>query len=75
MPELATPDPYGTPTEPDTLEIRRLLPGLSERVWGYLTESELRWHAHLDMLVACASSTKPAPFWDGFSRLLHGYDR
>ena len=42
MAAFATPDPYGTLTEPDTLEIRRLVPGPIERVWTYLTESELR---------------------------------
>ena len=29
-------------TEPSTLRIQRLLPGPIERVWAYLTESELR---------------------------------
>jgi uncharacterized protein YndB with AHSA1/START domain len=33
---------YGALTEPTTLEIQRLLPGPIERVWAYLTESELR---------------------------------
>jgi len=42
MAAVATPDPYGVLTETDTLEIRRLLPGPIERVWTYLTESELR---------------------------------
>ncbi len=27
------------------------------------------WHMHLDILVARASGTAPAPFWDGWSRL------
>ena len=31
MAAVATPNPYGAPTEPDTLEIRRLLPGPIER--------------------------------------------
>ncbi|WP_119303673.1 SRPBCC family protein [Dongia deserti] len=173
MAEFATPDPYGVLTEADTLEIRRLLPGPIERVWTYLTESELRrqwlaaghmelkvgapvafvwrndeltdppgqrpagfgdehrmqsriteldpprklaivwegsgdvsfelepkgdkvlltvihrrlpnrvsllnhgagWHMHLDLLVARVSGVEPAPFWDGFSRLLQEYDR
>jgi uncharacterized protein YndB with AHSA1/START domain len=173
MAAFATPDPYGALTQPDTLEIRRLLPGPIERVWTYLTESELRrqwlaagpmelkvgapvelvwrndeltdppgqrpsgfgdehrmqsriteldpprklaiawagsgdvsfeleskgdkvllvvihrrlpnrasllnhaagWHKHLDLLIARATGTKPAPFWDGFSRLLQEYDR
>ena len=37
-----TPDSYGVLTEPSTLKIQRLLPGPIERVWAYLTESELR---------------------------------
>ena len=36
------PDPYGVLTEPATLLIQRLLPGPIERVWAYLTESDLR---------------------------------
>jgi uncharacterized protein YndB with AHSA1/START domain len=36
------PDAYGTLVEPATLRIQRLLPGPVERVWAYLTESELR---------------------------------
>jgi uncharacterized protein YndB with AHSA1/START domain len=39
---LASPDIYGVLTEPATLKIERLLPGPIERVWAYLTESELR---------------------------------
>lgn len=42
MSERATPDPYGVLTEPATLKVQRLLPGPIERVWAYLTESELR---------------------------------
>ncbi|MDB5822686.1 MAG: hypothetical protein JWR21_1390 [Herminiimonas sp.] len=49
------PDPYGVLTEPTTLEIRRVLPGPVERVWAYLTDSELRrqWLAagHMEMKV------------------------
>jgi uncharacterized protein YndB with AHSA1/START domain len=33
---------YGMLTEPATLKIERLLPGPVERVWAYLTESDLR---------------------------------
>lgn len=33
---------YGTISEPATLTIQRLLPGPIERVWAYLTESDLR---------------------------------
>lgn len=39
---LTAPDAYGVLTEPATLKIQRLLPGPIERVWAYLTESELR---------------------------------
>lgn len=42
MTELATLDAYGVLTEPMTLQIQRLLPGPVDRVWAYLTESELR---------------------------------
>jgi uncharacterized protein YndB with AHSA1/START domain len=42
MNEHATPDAYGALTEPATLKIQRLLPGPIERVWAYLTESDLR---------------------------------
>lgn len=33
------------------------------------------WHMHLDILVARVSGAKPAPFWDGWSRLRAEYDR
>ena len=51
MTELATAQPYGVLIEPATLKIERLLPGPIERVWGYLTESELRrqWFASGEM--------------------------
>jgi len=42
MTDAATLDPYGLLTEPATLKIERLLPGPVERVWAYLTQSELR---------------------------------
>jgi uncharacterized protein YndB with AHSA1/START domain len=42
MNELANLDAYGVLTEPATLKIQRLLPGPIERVWAYLTESDLR---------------------------------
>jgi uncharacterized protein YndB with AHSA1/START domain len=42
MSELVTLDAYGELTEPATLKIQRLLPGPVERVWAYLTESDLR---------------------------------
>lgn len=43
MNDLATtPDVYGVLTEPTTLKIQRRLPGPIERVWAYLTDSDLR---------------------------------
>jgi len=42
MNEFAAPDAYGVLTEPATLKVQRLLPGPIERVWAYLTESDLR---------------------------------
>jgi uncharacterized protein YndB with AHSA1/START domain len=173
MKESPTPPAFGTLIEPTTLKIQRLLPGPVERIWAYLTDSELRrkwlaagamemkvgtpfelvwrndelsdppgkrpegfaeehrmqsriteldppnkisftwsgsgdvsfeleprgdkvlltvihrrlpsratmlrvgpgWHSHLDILVACATGAKPAPFWDGWIRLQREYDR
>ena len=164
---------YGVLTEPATLTIERLLPGPAERIWGYITDPELRrqwlaagpmgseagspfeltwrngelsdppgarpegfpeqhsmqsritelepmrklsiawnnsgdvtfelepkgkgvlltvihrrlpdrammtkvgagWHMHLDTLVARASGTAPAPFWEGWIRLQKEYDQ
>ena len=42
MTDVATLNAYGVLTEPATFKIQRLLPGPIERVWAYLTESELR---------------------------------
>jgi uncharacterized protein YndB with AHSA1/START domain len=42
MTEATTLDAYGVQTEPATVRIQRLLPGPIERVWAYLTESDLR---------------------------------
>jgi uncharacterized protein YndB with AHSA1/START domain len=42
MNELTTLEAYGVLTEPATLKIQRLLPGPIERVWAYITESDLR---------------------------------
>jgi uncharacterized protein YndB with AHSA1/START domain len=42
MTELRTLDAYGVLTEPATLKIQRLLPGPVERIWAYLTQSDLR---------------------------------
>jgi uncharacterized protein YndB with AHSA1/START domain len=51
MNHVATLDAYGVVTEPATLTIERLLPGPIDRVWAYLTQSELRrqWFAAGDM--------------------------
>jgi uncharacterized protein YndB with AHSA1/START domain len=50
MNDLAAPDAFGV-IEDATLTIQRLLPGPIERVWAYLTESDLRrqWMASGDM--------------------------
>lgn len=40
--KITAPEAYGVLTEPATLKIQRLLPGPIERVWAYLTESEMR---------------------------------
>jgi uncharacterized protein YndB with AHSA1/START domain len=42
MTDLASVDAYGVLTEPATLKIQRVLPGPIERVWAYLTDSDLR---------------------------------
>jgi uncharacterized protein YndB with AHSA1/START domain len=42
MTNLATLDAYGALIEPAALKLERLLPGPIERVWAYLTESDLR---------------------------------
>jgi uncharacterized protein YndB with AHSA1/START domain len=42
MTPTATIDAYGTLIEPATLRIQRRLPAPAERVWAYLTESDLR---------------------------------
>jgi uncharacterized protein YndB with AHSA1/START domain len=51
MNDVATPSAYGTLTEPATLKIERLLPGPMDRIWDYLTKSDLRrkWLAAGDM--------------------------
>lgn len=51
MTEHALANGYGELIEPATLKIERLLPGPIERIWAYLTESELRrqWLAAGDM--------------------------
>jgi len=42
MNAAATRHAYGTLIEPTTLKIQRLLPGPIERVWAYLTDSDMR---------------------------------
>lgn len=42
MNDLSPAQDYGLLSEPLTLTLHRLLPGPIERVWAYLTESELR---------------------------------
>ena len=51
MSKVATLEAYGELIEPATLKIQRLLPGPIERVWAYLTQSDLRrqWLAAGDM--------------------------
>jgi uncharacterized protein YndB with AHSA1/START domain len=58
MTEVAAPDSYGTLIEPATLKIERLLPGPIERVWAYLTQSDLRrqWLASGEMKPEVGSS-------------------
>lgn len=42
MTDLATMDAYGALIKPATLKIERMLPGPVERIWAYLTDSDLR---------------------------------
>jgi uncharacterized protein YndB with AHSA1/START domain len=42
MTDTATIDAYGAVTAPATLTIQRILPGPVERVWSYLTDSDMR---------------------------------
>jgi uncharacterized protein YndB with AHSA1/START domain len=58
MSKPPTPDAYGELIEPATLKIQRLLPGPIERVWAYLTQSELRrqWLAVGDMEMKVGAS-------------------
>lgn len=51
MSETATRNAYGELIDPVSVRIERLLPGPVERVWAYLTESDLRaqWLARGDM--------------------------
>lgn len=49
---------YGTVTAPATLTMERVLPGPIERIWSYLTESDLRrqWLASGEMELKAGSS-------------------
>ena len=60
MTDTATLDAYGILTEPATLTLQRLLPGPIERVWSYLTESDLRrqWLAAGDMEMTQGASVE-----------------
>ena len=42
MTQAVAIEAYGEVIEPNTLRIKRLLPGSIDRVWSYLTESDLR---------------------------------
>ena len=42
MTQLTAPDAFGALGEDATLTLQRLLPGSIDRVWAYLTESDLR---------------------------------
>jgi uncharacterized protein YndB with AHSA1/START domain len=42
MTQTTAPNPYGALSEDATLTLQRLLPGSIDRVWAYLTESDLR---------------------------------
>lgn len=59
MTDFTTIDAYGVLTEADTLIIQRVLPGPVERIWAYLTDSDLRrqWLASGEMPM-----TAGAPF-------------
>ena len=58
MNQLAIIDAYGVLTEATTLKIQRLLPGPIERIWSYLTDSEMRrkWLAAGEMQMKAGSS-------------------
>ena len=58
MTQAATTQPFGVLTEPATLTLERLLPGSVDRVWAYLTESDLRrqWFAAGTMEMSVGAS-------------------
>jgi uncharacterized protein YndB with AHSA1/START domain len=57
MNHLPVKGTYGVLIEPATLKIERVLPGPAERVWAYLTDSDLRrkWLAAGDMQMETGS--------------------
>lgn len=80
MSEVLDGPGYGVLSEPLTLQIQRRLPGPVERVWAYMTESELRgrWLARGDMELKQGGrveliwrndelSATPSPRPDGFA--------
>ncbi|TIU99877.1 MAG: SRPBCC family protein [Mesorhizobium sp.] len=58
MNQMKNIEAYGELTEPATFTIQRLLPGPIERVWAYLTESDLRrqWMAAGQMEMKAGTS-------------------
>jgi len=67
MNKLAPASSYGVLIEPATLKMERLLPGPIERVWAYLTQSDLRsqWMAAGDMPMTIDPTHRLAITWDG----------
>jgi len=65
MNDIAMQDAHGVLTEPMTLTIQRLLTGTPERVWAYLTESDLRrrWLAsgEMELRVGAAGYSRDNP--------------
>lgn len=55
---LSALDPYAQLTDRDTVRLQRLLPGPIERVWAFLTESQLRrqWLAAGEMELRVGAS-------------------
>lgn len=60
MNDVASTDSLGVLIEPTTLQIQRHLPGPIERVWDYLTRSDLRrqWLAAGEMAMEAGSTTE-----------------
>ena len=61
MTDLAMPDAYAETIAPMTLKIQRVLPGTVERVWAYLTQSDLRrqWLAEGEMKLMTGDGPPP----------------